>query len=57
VSLVAGSKMDFNGGSVLRLAPSFALLVSANVPILVEQQLVYRGGLTSSSGAIPVHPG
>ena len=36
--------------------PSFALLVSANVPILVEQQLTYRGGLTASSGAIPVLP-
>ena len=57
VSLVAGSEMDFNVGSVLRYAPSFALLVSANVPILVEQQLVYRGGLTSSAGGIPILPG
>ena len=57
VSLVAGSEMDFNVGSVLRPAPSFALVVSADVPILVEQQLVSRGGLTSSAGGIPIVPG
>jgi hypothetical protein len=56
VGLVAGSEMDFNVGSVLRHAPSFALLVSANIPILVEQQLTYRGGLTASAGGIPVLP-
>ncbi|MGD0983553.1 MAG: DUF5719 family protein [Acidimicrobiales bacterium] len=56
VSLVAGSDMDFNLGSVLRYAPSFALLVSSSVPILVEQQLMSRGGLTSSTGGIPVLP-
>ncbi len=54
VSLPAGSELEVNLGSVLKKAPSFALRVSATVPILVEQQLSFRGGLTTASGAIPV---
>jgi len=54
VSLLAGSETELNMASVLGSAPSFSLLVSGDVPILVEQQLAYRGGLTSSAGGIPV---
>jgi len=54
VSLRAGSELEVNVGSVLKYAPSFALRVSASVPILVEQQLTPRGGLTTSAGGIPV---
>ncbi len=54
VSLGAGSEIELNVGSVLKYAPSFALLVSAGTPILVEQQLRFHDGLTTASGAIPV---
>jgi hypothetical protein len=54
VSLGAGSELELNLGSVLKYAPSFALRVSASVPILVEQQLTPLSGLTTSAGGIPV---
>jgi hypothetical protein len=54
VDLSAGSELEVNLGSVLKNAPLFALSVSASVPILVEQQLTPRGGLTAAAGGIPV---
>jgi hypothetical protein len=54
VSLGAGSELELNLRSVLKYAPSFALRVSASVPILVEQQLTPLSGLTTSAGGIPV---
>ena len=54
VSLGAGSEVELNLRSVLKFAPSFALRVSASVPILVEQQLTPLSGLTTSAGGIPV---
>ena len=54
IDLSAGSQLALNLGSLLKNLPSFALRLSANVPILVEQQLTPRGGLTAASGGIPV---
>jgi hypothetical protein len=56
VSLHAGSDVGINLGLVLKYAPSFALRVVASAPILVEQQLTPRGGLTTAAGGIPVRP-
>ena len=47
--------VGINLGLVL-YAPSFALRVVASVPILVEQQLAPRGGVTMAVGGIPVQP-
>jgi hypothetical protein len=54
VDLSAGSELEVNLGSVLKNTPLFAVSVSASVPILVEQQLTSRGGLTAAAGGIPV---
>ncbi|MGD0874238.1 MAG: hypothetical protein ABSA14_04520 [Acidimicrobiales bacterium] len=54
LNLNAGSELELNLDSLLRYAPSFALRVSANAPILVEQQLTPSGGLTTATGGIPV---
>ena len=54
VDLNADSQLTLNLGSLLKNVPSFAVRLSANVPILVEEQLTPRGGLTAACGGIPV---
>jgi len=54
VRLPAGDELEVRLSSVLHLAPAFAVEVLATAPILVEQQLTARHGLTTASGGIPV---
>jgi hypothetical protein len=54
VEVSAHSERNVDLASVLRHAPAFALEVSASAPILVEQQLTPRHGVTTVAGGIPV---
>jgi len=54
VTLPAGSEVAVDLGSSVAGAAAFAIGVSATDPILVEQALVLRQGLTTAVGGIPV---
>ncbi|MGA3351581.1 MAG: hypothetical protein ABSD85_00130 [Acidimicrobiales bacterium] len=56
ITLLAGTQRNVDLGPLMKDVPEFALEVSATTPILVEEQLRPRDGITAASGAIPVLP-
>jgi hypothetical protein len=55
-TVLAGSQRNVDLGSLMKDAPEFALEVTADAPVLVEQQLRPRHGETAALGAILVSP-
>ena len=56
VTVYAGSQRSINLAPLMKDAPAFAIEVVSSVPVLVEEQLHPRHGLTAALGAIPITP-